>query len=265
MYVLTYVCIDLIKHLYSDGHITAEEASQLTSKKLFEVPAPSTDTSPPIILSSTAASNGAGMAPHNDAINSTNFSSLLQNFSLQYSKGSASTAGVQSIEQVTSSSSLLSQPGHLEEYEYVVSSELPLIRAANPQPSITVTPNTPVVSSTNGLLSHTSEKNTPEGPVVTTMAMASNASSLESSAQKVAFGDVQSESLAVSDDVSQTTSPAEDDASSNDDHSYYNDLVYDSTPEPSLDKPTNGAVYCVNIYSITLIGSCTYQKNNDAR
>ena len=49
-----YILVALIKQLYSDGHITAEEASELTSKKLFKIPdvavpaAPAISALPPI-------------------------------------------------------------------------------------------------------------------------------------------------------------------------------------------------------------------------
>ena len=49
-----HILVALIKQLYSDGHITAEEASELTSKKLFKIPdvaiaaAPAVSPLPPI-------------------------------------------------------------------------------------------------------------------------------------------------------------------------------------------------------------------------
>jgi len=53
--------VALIKHLYSDGHITAEQASHLESKKLFEAPVTATSTiaTAPAAPSTTACTTAA--------------------------------------------------------------------------------------------------------------------------------------------------------------------------------------------------------------
>ena len=63
--------VALIKQLYSDGHITAEEASELTSKKLFKIP----DVAVPAALAISPIN-----VTHNaitTAMTSTNFSTEL--------------------------------------------------------------------------------------------------------------------------------------------------------------------------------------------
>jgi len=61
--------VDLIRQLYSDGYITAEEASHLESKKLFEVPVVATSTTatvpaaPCITSCTTAGTTNAMLLP----------------------------------------------------------------------------------------------------------------------------------------------------------------------------------------------------------
>ena len=224
---------DLIKHLYSDGHITAEEASQLTSKKLFEVPAPPTTTAPPIGPSSNAASDSAPAVTRASTIDKlTAVFNILRN--LTTNNGTASTMG-------PSVSTAGASPPGLASLPQLPSSQLG-VTVTDSQPSITVTPNTPVASSLTLFPSRIPKQNGPADSVTT--ASTAVATSRSAPAQKVVtFSDTaQPDNLVIGDDGSQAASSAVSDASSNEDQSYYDDLVYDQTTDPSHDSTANGII-----------------------
>ena len=215
------ICVDLIKHLYSDGHITTEEASQLSAKKLFEAPpATPTVTASPISLSSatpSASSNSASTAT--PATSYDSFSStfgLLQGINLKLCTTGATASGTTSISNVQQSAGPVTLPQRLPT-----------------QLDTTVIPNTPLALSIATFPSSVSVKNV----LAIFAATASQAAIMAAKTGGQRAGLVmtseagQSGSLAVSDDVSQAMSLAVSDASSNEDHSYYDDLVYDENDD----------------------------------
>ena len=242
MYIKYYILMytDLIKHLYSDGHITAEEASQITSKKLFEVPAPPTATAPPIDLSSDVASSSATTAASPVTRASTidkltAVFNVLRDLTINYSKESTTGPSV---------SMAGASPSGLTSLPQLPNSHLG-VTVADSQPSITVTPNTPVALSVTAFPSSVSKQNGPADSVTTASAV-SKPVVMQTPAQKavtsgVTSGDAaQSDSLTIGDDASQPASSVVSDASSNEDQSYYDDLVYDQTTDPSHDNTANG-------------------------
>ena len=219
LFILTYV--DLIKHLYSDGHITAEEASQLSAKKLFEVPpATPTTTVPPISLSSTtpsASSSSASTAT--SATSYDSFSSTLglpQGINLKLPATGTTASGTISISNVQQSTGPVTLPQRLG-------------TTVGSQPSITVTPNTPLALSIATFPNNVSVKNVPAASAATaSQAVVMAVKTGGQRAGLVTTSEVgQPGSLAISDNVSQATSSAVSDASSNEDQSYYDNLVYD--------------------------------------
>ena len=229
-----HLYVDLIKHLYSDGHITAEEASQLSAKKLFEEPAAPTGAAPTINLSSATPSTGASTttgAAKYDSFSST--FGLLPGINLK----SPSTTGA--VANSTISISTNQQSTGLVTMSQLSPAQLGTTVAGS-QPSITVTPNTPVALSIATFPSSVSVKNVPAAPgaAVSHAAMGEVKTAKQRSGLVTTSEGAQPESLAVGDNVSQATSSAVSDASSNEDHSYYDDLVYDEN-----DDTTSGMAY----------------------
>ena len=226
MYVFIFTYVDLIKHLYSDGHITAEEASQLSAKKLFEVPpATPTTTAPPISLSSTtpsasssSASTATSATSYHDSFSST--FGLPQGINLKLSTTGTTASGTTSISNVQQSTGPVTLPQRLG-------------TTVGSQPSITVTPNTPLALSIATFPSNVSVKNVPAASAATASQAAVMAA--KTGGQRAGLVTTseagQPGSLAVSDNVSQATSSAVSDASSNEDQSYYDDLVYDENDD----------------------------------
>ena len=223
--------------MYSDEHITAEKASQLTSKKLFKAPAPPTATAPPTDPGSNAASSSAAVAPavtHASAIDKITavFKHLLQDLSTSTTEPSVVTvANALSAEPLS-----LSQPSN---------PQLGLIKSDS-QPSITVTPNTPMASSVTA--NNMFKQNGPPGSVTTaSTTVVPTTAVLPAPVHKAAVvtpsGTAQPDNLAVGDDVSQPTSSAVSDVSSNEDQSYYHDLEYDETADPVNDNTANGMAF----------------------
>jgi len=248
--------LDLIKHLYSDGHITAEEASKLTSKKLFEVPPPPTT---PTIPSPTVASDTASTAPAmTSAFNLDNLSAVLKDFSsalkgaktgistADVSTADVSTAGVNStgvstngvntngvsiagvsttVQQMSLSSGLVSLPQKSVSpvsYNEFMAGSKPTVTVADSQPSISVTPNIPVVSSTMTFPSSTSMESRPADSVTTiSTATVTSKPALKASEQKV---------VVTTSSDSQLGGPAIGD---------------DPKSDPSCDNATNGMVYYI--------------------
>ena len=147
-YIHTFLCciptyLDLIKHLYSDGHITAEEASQLSDKKLFEEPAMPTSTAPPINLSSATPSTGISTASTTTvAASYDSFSStfgLLQGINLKSPPTTGSTATASSTVNISTNQ----QSTGLAAMPQLSPTQLGTT-VVGCQPSITVTQNTPV-------------------------------------------------------------------------------------------------------------------------
>ena len=225
MYVFILTYVDLIKHLYSDGHITAEEASQLSAKKLFEVPpATPTTTAPPISLSSTtpsASSSSASTAT--PATSHDSFSStfgLPQGINLKLPATGTTASGTTSISNVQQSTGSVTLPQRLG-------------TTVGSQPSITVTPNTPLALSIATFPNNVSVKNVPAASAATASQAAVMAA--KTGGQRAGLVTTseagQPGSLAFSDNVSQATSSAVSDASSNEGQSYYDDLVYDENDD----------------------------------
>ena len=160
-YIPTY--LDLIKHLYSDGHITAEEASQLSAKKLFEEPATPTATAPPINLSSATPSTGISTASTTTvAANYDSFSSTFEGINLKSPPTTGATATASSTVNISTNQ----QSTGLAAMPQLSPAQLGTT-VVGCQPSITVTPNIPVALSIASFPSSVSVKNVPAGPAVT--------------------------------------------------------------------------------------------------
>ena len=211
--------------MYSDDHITPAEASRLNSKKLFEAPALPTAKAPPNDPNSNAASSSAAVAP--------------------------AVTHASAIDKITAVFKLL-----LKDLSVSTTEPLPLSQLSNPQrgpitsdpqPSITVTPNTPMASTVaaNSMFKHNGPPGsvtTASTPVVTTTTTVAPAP-VHKAAVVAPSVTAQPDNLAVGDDASQPTSSAVSDVSSNEDQTYYHDLVYDETADTVNDNSANGMAY----------------------
>ena len=253
-YVLTYelshhMLIDLIRHLYSDGHITAEEASHLESKKLFQAPT----ASPPTAASGAATASVIHTTPlSSDAVtrstrstSATNPASavlnLIKDMSINY-QSVASTGSTLNAVTTTATIAGQSTTASFSKSTTASLSQIPLLAgqvsqtiSTASQPAITITPNTPL--------------SLPQGASLRTgvlkLTTTTNQSSLQqSSLQLTDQGLPQTDNLTVGGDTSQPTSSlaSSENGDSNDDH-YYDDMTFDPSPEPDVVPSDNGNVF----------------------
>ena len=201
--------------MYSDEHITAEEASHLESKKLFQAPtaSPPTAANGASVIHTTPPSSGVvTQSPANAVIN------LIKDITGNYSSAASTGSAMNTLTTTTTIASQnttapLSQIPPLADQ----------VSQVTPQPAITITPNT-TLSLPQGL-SH-------EGGSVLKLTTTTGLSSLQQS------------NLTVSGNTSRSTSSVAslENGDSNDGH-YYDDMTSDPSSEPDVVPSQNGIVF----------------------
>ena len=198
------------------------------------MPAPPTTTAP-LIGSDAASSSATTTSAVTRASTIDKLTSVLRQLTINHSE--ASTTGPSPVAPGASPFAVTSLP-------QLPNSQL-MVTVAGSQPSITVTPNTPVASYITAFPSSMPKQNGPVDSVTNaSVVTVTGRTVLPAPTHKVVSGDAaQPDSLAINDDASQATSSHVSDASSNEDQSYYDDLVYDQTADLSDDNTANGMIY----------------------
>lgn len=201
--------------MYSDEHITAEEASHLESKKLFQAPTaspPTAATGASVIHTTPPSSGVVTQSPANAVIN------LIKDIT-----GNNSSAGPtgSAVNTLTTTTTIASASQNTTAPLSQIPPLADQVSQATPQPAITITPNTPL-SLPQGL---------PRGATgVLKLTTTTGQSSLQQS------------NLTVSGNTSQSTSSVAslENGDSNDGHYYDN---YPSSEEPDVVPSQNGIVF----------------------
>ena len=217
------VCTDLIRQLYSDEHITAEEASHLESKKLFQAPtaSPPTAANGASVIHTTPPSSGVvTQSPANAVIN------LIKDITGNYSSAASTGSAINTLTTTTTIATTTTTTIASQNTTAPLSQIPPLadqVSQVTPQPAITITPNTPL-SLPQGL-SH-------EAAGVLKLTTTTGLSSLQQS------------NLTVSGNTSRSTSSvaSSENGDSNDGH-YYDDMTSDPSSEPDVVPSQNGIVF----------------------